>query len=469
MRKLLFCFFIFTGLLFVNAQQLVLRKGVVIDSIKINDTINESYSLFIPTKFDQNKQWPIIFVFNVGAKGRKTLQMLKQNAEQQGYILAASNNVSDSISLSKNILVTSRMMNNVISILPIHPQRIYASGFGYGAKYASILPVIIKKINGVLSFDEPISNSDVLNPNTPFHYIGVSSIKNYNLQEMYFTEKTLNQLNFKNQLYVYEEKNLNLFQIINMALESFTLSAMSKNIIEKDFAYINESYIANLNLIGSLKKQSKLLQTGSLMAAVYENYKDLKDVKDLKKTYKNLKKDKIYKSLKRIETSTFFKEKLLREDYDYAIYEDISTYNFNNLGWWKYQTDEIEKFIANSDYQISNMGKRLKAFVEYLVESNEKSLYEEEVLDEEGLLFLWMLKTIIKPKDYDTYKYIISYSAKTEDYSTALFYLEELLKAGYKNEESLYVIEHTALLKITPEYNELINKYLNSARYELMD
>jgi hypothetical protein len=469
MRKLLIYIFIFAGLMFVNAQQLVLKKGIVIDSIKINDTINESYSLFIPTKFDQNSKWPIVFVFDVYGKGRKTLQMLKQNAEQQGYILAVSNNISDSISLSKNVLVTSRMMNNVISILPIHPQRIYASGFGYGAKYASILPILIRKVNGVLSFGESISNSDVLSSNNPFHYIGVSNIENYNLQEMKLTKKKLDQLRFPNQLYVYEDRSLNFFQVTNLALESFTLSAMSKNIINKDSVYINDSYVADLNLIEELKKQNKLLQAVNLMAITYEKYRTLKDVKDLKKASKNLKKEKQYKSLKRVETSVFFKEALLREDYDYAIYEDISTYNFNNLGWWKYQTVEIEKFISNNDYQISNMGKRLKAFVTYLVKSNEEVLIKEDVLDEEGLLFLWMLKTITKPNDYDTYKNIISYTSKTEDYGTALFYLEELLKAGYKNEESLYTIENTALLKITPEYNELITKYLNSARYEVME
>ncbi|MBU2996895.1 alpha/beta hydrolase [Cellulophaga baltica] len=469
MRNLFFYAFVITSLLSVNAQKLTLKKGVIIDSIIINDTIQESYALFLPSNFDTTKKWPIVFAFDVNGQGSMSLKKLRQGAEKNGYILAATNNVFDSISLTKNILVTSRMMNNVFSILPIHQKRIYVAGFDYGARYASILPIVIKNLNGVISFEEPISNSDVLNPNKPFHYIGVSSIENFNLQEMQLTEKSLNKLRFSNQLYVYDKQSLNVFNIIDKAFESFTLSAMAKGVIAKDSIFINETYNTNLSQINKLVEKKKLLAAFDLMMIVEEIYRPLKEVEDLKSKYKTLKKEKTYKALKRTETNTYFKEVLLREDFDYAIYEDVLTYNFNNLGWWKYQSEEIEKFIADNDAQVSNMGKRLSGFVDYLVDSNLKTLNGEENLDEEGLLFLWMLNTIIHPNDFQAYKNIISYSAKHEDYDTALFYLEELLKAGYKNKESLYTIENTALLKITPEYNVLINKYLKGARYEVIE
>jgi hypothetical protein len=47
--------------------------------------------------------------------------------------------------------------------------------------------------------------------------------------------------------------------------------------------------------------------------------------------------------------------------------------------------------------------------------------------------------------------------------------LEELLKNGFKDKTALYSLEHTALLRITPEFNELVAKYLKEPRYEIMD
>ena len=56
-----------------------------------------------------------------------------------------------------------------------------------------------------------------------------------------------------------------------------------------------------------------------------------------------------------------------------------------------------------------------------------------------------------------------------EDYGTALFYLEELLKTRYTNKEELYSLENTSLFKIMPEFNEVVEKYLKGARYDVIE
>lgn len=90
-------------------------------------------------------------------------------------------------------------------------------------------------------------------------------------------------------------------------------------------------------------------------------------------------------------------------------------------------------------------------------------------VDKEALNFLYMLKTIISPANHEAYFKVISLSSQLDDFGgAALFYLEELLKSGYKNKSKLYSIDNTALLRITPEYNELIEKYLNDARYSII-
>ncbi|MGY8916543.1 MAG: alpha/beta hydrolase, partial [Flavobacteriales bacterium] len=60
-------------------------------------------------------------------------------------------------------------------------------------------------------------------------------------------------------------------------------------------------------------------------------------------------------------------------------------------------------------------------------------------------------------------------SSKMEDFGTALFYMEELLKNGFTDKATLYSLEHTALLRITPEFNELVTKYLDDARYGIKE
>ncbi|MEM9143408.1 MAG: alpha/beta hydrolase, partial [Bacteroidota bacterium] len=89
-----------------------------------------------------------------------------------------------------------------------------------------------------------------------------------------------------------------------------------------------------------------------------------------------------------------------------------------------------------------------------------------EKVDLDALAFLYMLKTITDPKDYAYYKKVISLASKLEDYETALFYLEELLKQGYRNKKELYSLADTALLRISPQFNALLEKYLKQSRYD---
>jgi hypothetical protein len=147
--------------------------------------------------------------------------------------------------------------------------------------------------------------------------------------------------------------------------------------------------------------------------------------------------------------------------------DDMYTHNFNNLGWWNYQMGEIGKFISSAKPFERQMGHRLRGYVNALAEDSITLVLAEEVVDEDALAFLYMLKTILDPEDTEYYFKIISLSAKNDDFGTSLFYLEELLKKGYKDREKIYSLEDTALLRITPEFNEMVSKYLEDARYDI--
>jgi hypothetical protein len=169
--------------------------------------------------------------------------------------------------------------------------------------------------------------------------------------------------------------------------------------------------------------------------------------------------------MNRAENAVFLKESILKEDFQYYMEEDFYTHNFNNLGWWTYQMGELQKYINSAKSLEQQMGHRLLGFVNALAEDNIDLVLSEAVLDEDALAFLYMLKTILEPDNFEYYLNTISLSAKNEDFGTSLFYLEEVLKKGFKDKEKLYGLEGTALLRITPEFNELVAKYLDDARY----
>ncbi|MGB7394597.1 MAG: alpha/beta hydrolase [Pricia sp.] len=453
-----------------TAQQMTLKKGKVIDSLSVsaNDSISETFSLYLPTKFEVSGTWPVLFVFDMIGQGKQALSLFADAAEEQGYILAASDNVSDTLSIADNILITNRMLGAVVSILPIHKNRIYVGGFSGGGRFSTLVPTFVQGIQGVLTCGASVANTEVLTSKNPFHHIGIVGNEDYNYPEMLGVEEVLNRLKFPNQLLIFEGGHEwpDSEELVD-ALEIFTLAAMAKGRIPKDQAFINAKYDEDLTKVNIFFTAEKPLLANNLLDEMLEIYRPFLDTDSIKDSQRTLKRSKLYRNRKREQSAIFFKEGLIKEDYVYYLEEDILTYNYNNLGWWKYQMEELQKFLESRDELQRHMGNRLKGYIEALVADNIDILKAGDPVDEEALNFLWMLKTVIDSKDYESYLKIISYNAKVNDTGTALFYLEELLKNGYKDKAQLYDIEDTAFLRITPEFNAIVEKYLEEARYSV--
>ena len=469
MKKIIFLLF-FGSTVLLNAQELTFKKGVVTDSVIINDSIQESFALYLPKNFEVSKNWPVIFLFDELGRGRQLVRFFQDSAEKEGYILAASNSIHDSLPISQNILISNRMFNKTFQLFSIHPKRIYTGGIANGGRLASIVPVFVPNIDGVVSFGGSLGNVEVLSTKNMFHYIGIVSKEDYNYPIMLADELVLNGLKFPNQLLLMNNGNKMQEQHqLQKAMQIFTLSSMAKGSIPLNETFINKSYEANLAEIDSLIASNKLLEAEKLIQETQSVYRVHLKVDELKEKLKNLKKDKLFRTQKRNENNVFFKESLIKEDYAYYLEEDVLTYNFNNLGWWNFQMEDLKKYEKSQNVAERQMGKRLYGYVNALVDDTEDVLKKEKVVDEDALLFVFMLKTITDPKEYDSYLEIISLSSKIEDYGTALFYMEELLKNGFTDKETIYNLEHTALLRITPEFNELVTKYLDDARYGIKE
>ncbi|WP_350287317.1 alpha/beta hydrolase [uncultured Croceitalea sp.] len=455
---------------FIASQELRLQKGTILDSIVVQDTINETFALYLPKSFEMKSKWPLLMVFDMKGRGSRVLGMFKEAAEAHGYILAAPNNLNDSLSITKNIVSVKMVLNRLGTMFPIHKSRMYTAGYQSGGRFANLVPIFIKPLAGAVSISTSVANLELLNSKRPFHLVNIVSAHDFNYTTLLEDEKLLNRLKFPNNMLVFEtEDELPDTNYLKRALWLFNLSAMAKGNLAKDEDAILKNYDNEIKEIERLKNTRKLLLAERLMLETITAYRNVLNTDSLRNAQKNLRKEKMYRNLKRVEGAALFKENLKREDYSYYLEEDVLTYNFKNLGWWTYQMTQINGFINGDDKSEQRMGKRLLGFLNALVDDNATLVEADEVVDEEALLFLRMLKTITEPNVFEHYFEVVSLSAKNDDYGTSLFYLEEVLKKGFKDKDKLYALEHTNLLRITPEFNTLVEKYLKGARYEIKE
>ena len=455
----------------LRAQEYRLRPGEVFDTIQVEGT-SESYSIYLPKSFQQKGKWPLMLVFNLQGKAGTDLNQLIPAAEREGYLLAYSHQVRDSLSITDNVLITDRMIESLKSIFPVHLGRVYTYGKDVNARFANLVPVLLKDVAGVISDGSGLANQQLINAKNPFHFIGIVSSENFNYPLMLEDASRLRKLKFRNQLLLEsavsaQERELEHQQMIETALRMFQLAAMKDDYVARDSVLVEQSYqsassqVQHLYSLGEAQRAVQWLETWTSV------FKGIRPVEEWESQAKIWKKTKSYRTQKREEATAFFKENILKEDFIFYLQEDMEIANFNNLGWWNAQMSDLQGFISSPNKKRSEMGLRLKSFVNALVEDTIDLLQtEKEVKEFDNFLYIWMLKTLTSPEDSEAYLRVASLSSYREDFGTALFYLEELLKRGYKDRASLYELEDTALLRITPEFNALIGKYFKETRYE---
>ncbi|MDH3698733.1 MAG: alpha/beta hydrolase [Flavobacteriaceae bacterium] len=452
-------FFLFIStVISLQAQTLTLKKGVILDSIPTVEVVTETYSLFLPSDFNTDRTWPLLLVFDMEGRSTQALRMFRKVAEEQGYILAGPDNVSDTLSIADNILVSDRLLTSIKSILPIASSRVYSAGFDSGGKMAGLAPLFIKGIQGVISCGAVFPNSELLSSTNRFHYIGIVGNEDYNYTDMIKARSSMNTLRFTNNLFVFKGGHQwPSSELLGRALSHFTIGAMSKKLIGKDEDLIAAAYTKDLRSFETLKNSGALLLAERHLNDMLTLYRPHLSIDSLRVLRKSLRKNKQFKTQQRLNTNYRFRETLLKDDYVYYLEEDVLTYNYNNLGWWTFQMEKLKTFANSPISEEQLMGKRLLGFANALVEDQVILSRAED--DPEAVLLLWMLKTITDPRDYSYYLKIIQETSLQEDFGTALFYLEEAFKNGFTDLDALSNLEHTGLLRIMPEYKELLESY----------
>lgn len=452
------------------SQEVRLLKGAITEGLIVNDSLDETYSIYLPSSFDLARPWPVIFVLDMKGQAKQAISMLTNPAEKEGYILATSNNLNDSLSIAQNVLIANRMFNAVMNTIPIGKNRTYTAGFDTGARFASILPTFINEIHGVISIGAAVGNVDILNAKQTFQFIGIVNRSDYNFRDMLNTRQILDRLKFPNQLVVFDDAQpVPNAPTLALAMRMLSLHSMAKGHIIKNDSLVADAYQKLFTLANSFLTNEKPLLSDYLLTDMMRVFNPLMDLDSIKTSQKFLRRSSSFKKANRLQDSYFLKETFAKEDYGYFLEEDVLTLNFANLGWWNYQMQELKKIDSSAVLYERQMGKRLRSYVNALIADNIDFIKADKRVDLEALNFLYMLKTITAPKEYASYLKVISNSSKMEDYGTALFYLEELLKNGYTDKNELYALEDTALLRITPEFNALIGKYLKDARYDPLE
>ena len=250
-----FTLLIILSLIFLSfstySQDLRIKKGTIIDSLAVvGDSIPETFSLYLPRKFGLHKKWPLLMVFDMEGRGKEGISKFVGAADSLGYVVAAPNSIRDSVSISENIQRTKRVVDYLLELLPVNRGRVYTAGFESGGRFANLVPIFLRDVEGTISVNAAIANAELLNAKNPFHFIGVVDKTNFNYPILLKDEKVLNGLKFPNHILIGDSLSSNTTRKrLAQALSYFELLAMARGNKVKDSMSIEMFYQSDLDNI----------------------------------------------------------------------------------------------------------------------------------------------------------------------------------------------------------------------------
>ncbi len=451
-----------------QAQELRLRKGVVLDSLPLLDSLPGRTALYLPTSFDPQASWPLLFVLGEEEEVLQTLRYYQNVAESKGYILAASRLQADSANLTQQVIHTGRVLGQLAEMLPLDPQRIAVSGFGEGGQLAALIPTLMPRVKGVIALGAVPPEGILTAAGPPADFVGIMGRGDFGYPNMLLTEAELERKKVPHFLMYYEGGHQwPPEDLLLQGLQALDLLAAKSGRVSRDTALIRAHYEAYVNYVNGLRSRGEWILAYDQSEEGIHLFEGLHDTESLEGVRKAIRKASAYTTQRREAANVRYKEDVMRDYMVISLEEDLASFNLKNLGWWNHQMEELKKLRQSNSPEERLMGQRLEGFINALADDYIRLERLEKRPDYDALVLLYMLKTITDPEAPENYLQVISLTAKYDDFGTALFYLEELLKRGYQDRAALYALDHTALLRISPEFNALIAKYLGEARYEI--
>lgn len=352
-----------------SQKKQLLPKEVIVDSVKIANTINESYAVYLPKQYNREKPSAIVFIFDPGGRGKVGIEPFVLAAETYNYILVCSNN-SKNGPIDINMEIANRLFESVSTVYNLDPSRLYISGFSGGARLAGSLAVSSDVFQGVIACGASFDGMDkfALQGNN-FSYVGMVGDTDMNYQEMIQNAVWLDKMMVKNTLFIsHQDHAWPLQKQMLRAFDWLEIQAFKKDIKKTSEITIKKIYEENLKIADSLKENNEMI----LATAEYERCDAILDSNEnnkIKMAIAGMKKTKEYKSqIAKKDQIAVLENEITNSILDQFDKELKVAKSENDFEFWKTELKKLkERKSKSNEITIKNMVDRLQFRIKALV------------------------------------------------------------------------------------------------------
>jgi hypothetical protein len=455
----LFLLFCFSETQSLYSQNVDFKTGVIIDSVKVKKS-TDTFTLYLPKKFNKNEPASIVFIFDPVGRGKAGIKPFIEAAETYNYILVCSND-SKNGPFEVNIDIVNRLFESVFASFSLNEDRIYTAGFSGGSRLASALAVLSKKITGVIACGAGFSSYLLHKPMTRenFSFVGLIGQQDMNYQEMLSAQDWLDGLQIDNELFINGDGHSwpSSGQILK-AFDWLELEAFRKNQKPINWFDVNKVYERFYDEASTSESQNKIESAVWEYQRLQRNFVDYYTLDSISKKVTRLKATSEYSTQVKKRRWLKTKEESKRRVFINRFASEIKKKTpSHNVKWWQKKLNSLrEEYLLSEDRQKQLVGIRVSntlyslaiesANIHLQDKNYNKSLYCHQILAE------------LQPKGSYPIFLIAKDYAKLNMEDETFEYLERAISMGFS--EKKYILNATEFYKYrsSERFKSLIEK-----------
>lgn len=427
------------SLTFAQSTPNFFKNGQIIETVYCVKDSSQRYALYLPTYYDESKEWPVIYILEPGARAKMPLDSLKKTAEQYGYILASSYN-SHNGPWGEMFEANKFMAEDVETRFSVNQDRKYLCGFSGGSRGAMAIAVLSGNVKGVIGCGAGFPDLKEYCPTSEsaFVYYGLVGNTDMNYLEMLEMEEYFKKIGMISQIQTFNAGHIWPSQeLLNDAVEWLELQAMNKKTIEPDTAFINNQFQKCTSLGKQLFYESKLTETVKIYNYIIDDFSSYFDVSGFQQEIEKIEQSKAYLKEQSEWGKIRNEEYSLIESYQIAMRQIRIEGNLpdSNIIWWNNQFSYLHRLEKNKNENKRLMASRLiSSLTSSFVQNGSDFLSIKQYKEAAQQFKLW---TVILPENRGAHYNLARAYALSGQKRNAIESLEMAVKLGFQRLELL--------------------------------
>ena len=285
--------------------------GSIVPRVAVARNKEQSYALYLPTRYASEQRSPIVYVFDPAARGALAIEQFQHAAELNGFIVAGSNN-SRNGPRAPQFEAADAMVQDTQQRFSVDTRRIYFAGFSGGARVASQLAQLCKCAAGVVLSGAGFPHNSPPSADARFPVFSAVGDADFNYSEMIPLQQPLEKAAFPHWLRVFGGPHQWAPPaVMDEALAWLRVQSMKSRREPRDDVFLSAQFLAAQARAASFEQSGDLLTASREYRQVAATFDTIADIVALRSKAADLEKAKAVREAIKREKNDFEEQERL--------------------------------------------------------------------------------------------------------------------------------------------------------------